>query len=98
MKEITESLLKACASNLMFEMNELEYKSLKSEFEVVIGQINKISLIEGIDEVIPMTFPFNVTHSYLRDDEPKKTLTREEALKNAKDVLGGQIRLPKVVR
>ena len=40
---------------------------------------------------------FNVTTDYLREDVAETPLTKEEVLANAKDVLDGQIKLPKVV-
>ena len=57
-----------------------------------------ISEIEGVDEVEPMTFPFEVTNSYLREDVPTTPLSKEEALKNAKDVIDGEIAIPRVVK
>lgn len=97
MKEINETLLKECANNLMFDMKEEEYQTLLKEFEVVQTQLSKIGEIEGLNEEEPMTFPFDCSTSYLREDIEGKELTKEEALQNAKDVFAGQIRLPKVV-
>lgn len=97
MEKITKEILKKAANNLMFDMTDEEYETLMKEFEVIIQQMEIISSIEGVDEVEPMTFPFEVTNDYLREDVPETPLTREEALKNAKDVVEGQIRLPKVV-
>lgn len=97
MKEITKETLKTAANKLMFDMSEKEYDILLAEFEVLKEQMSFISSIEGIDEVAPMTFPFDASTSYLRDDEPTTPLEVETALKNAKDVVEGQIRLPKVV-
>ena len=97
MEKITKEILKKAANNLMFDMTDEEYETLMKEFEVIIQQMEIISSIEGVDEVEPMTFPFEVTNDYLREDVPETPLSREEALKNAKDVVEGQIRLPKVV-
>ena len=44
-----------------------------------------------------MTFPYEIFNDYLREDVPSDVLTKEEALKNAKNVKDGQIKLPKVV-
>ena len=98
MKEITESLLKECAKNIMIELNDEEFNQLKEDFIMVSDELNKIGKIEGLEDAKPMTFPVDVTISYLREDEPVNKLTRDEALSNAKDILGGQIRLPKVVK
>ena len=75
------------------------HKSFTSleEFDVLLKQMDLINHIEGVDEAIPMTFPFVCVHDFLREDEPYNELTVEEGLKNAADVLDNQIKLPKVV-
>lgn len=99
MKEINDALLKECARNIMFELSDEDLSILKEDFEMVKGELAKIDKIEGLDEATPMTFPFTeVLVDTLREDDPVNLLTRDEALSNAKDVLGGQIRLPKVVK
>jgi aspartyl-tRNA(Asn)/glutamyl-tRNA(Gln) amidotransferase subunit C len=97
MKKVNKETLKIAANKLMFDMSEQEYEILLKEFEVLQEQMSLIASIEGIDEVSPMTFPFEVTTSYLREDVASEPLNRDDALKNAKDVVDGQIRLPKVV-
>ena len=97
MKEINETLLKECAHNLLFDMKEEEYQTLLEEFKIVQSQLAMIGNIEGLNDEEPMTFPFDCSITYLRDDVEGELLTKEEALKNAKDVFAGQIRLPKVV-
>jgi aspartyl-tRNA(Asn)/glutamyl-tRNA(Gln) amidotransferase subunit C len=90
-------ILKKCANNLMFDMSEEQYQLLLKEFEVITKQMELLGEIDGLSEVEPMTFPFDVFTSYLREDIEGECLTKEEVLKNAKDVVDGQIKLPKVV-
>lgn len=97
MKQISEELLSLSAEKLMFEMSDNELKTLYDEFLILIQQMKLIGNIQGVDEVSPMTFPFEVTTSFLREDVAVTPLERDEALKNASDVVDGQIRLPKVV-
>lgn len=97
MKKIDMELLKQSAHNLMFDMKESEYVTLLEEFSVITKQMELISEIPGVDDAEPMTFPFDVVTNYLREDVAGKPLSQEEALKNASDVVDGQIRLPKVV-
>lgn len=97
MIKITKETLKEAAEKLMFTMSESEYQTLLEEFESIIKQMEFISQIDGVDDAVPMTFPFEVTTDFLRDDEPEPPLHRDLVLKNAKDVVDGQIRLPKVV-
>ncbi len=97
MKAITKEVLKDAASRLMFDMSDEQYDTLEKEFEIIIKQMKLIGEIPDVDNVEPMTFPFDVTTDFLREDEVTEPLTKSDALKNAKDVLDGQIKLPKVV-
>lgn len=97
MKEITIAVLKDCASRLMFDMTEEQYETLLGEFSVLREQMETIGKSEGLDDYEPMTFPFDCTTTYLRQDVPEQPLSREEALSNAKSIQDGQIKLPKVV-
>ena len=97
MKEINKQVLKDAAKRLLFDMSEEEYDTLLKEFDVITKQMDLIGQIEGIDDHEPMTFPFPCETSYLREDIPTKPLSKEDALKNAKNKTAGQIKLPKVV-
>lgn len=97
MKKVDKNVLKEAAKKLMFDMKESEYDTLLNEFNFVAHQMELISNIPGVDQAEPMTFPFEASTSFLRDDIPGTPLNREDALKNASNVVEGQIRLPKVV-
>ena len=97
MREINLDLLKQCANNLMFEMKDEEYQTLLNEFDVLLKQMSLIGMINGIDDAQPMTFPFDCANSYLREDVEEETLSKDDVLFNAKEVVDGQIKLPKVV-
>ena len=94
---LTKEKLKNYANKLMFDMNDEEYETLLKEFDVIEKQMDLIGNIDNISEVEPMTFPFDVTTTFLREDVEGVCLTKEEVLRNAKDVVDGQIKLPKVV-
>ena len=94
---LPQEVLKEAANKLLFDMEESEYDTLLDEFDIVLKQMKLIGEVDGIEKAEPMTFPFAVTTSYLREDEVGETLPQEEALKNARDVVDGQVRLPKVV-
>ena len=97
MKPVNKDILKLAADKIMLELDEEEYDSLVNELKDIVLSMEEMACIPGIDDVEPMTFPFNVTTETLREDIPEKPLSKEEALKNARDVSDGQIRLPKVV-
>ncbi|MCH3909322.1 MAG: hypothetical protein LKJ81_03375 [Bacilli bacterium] len=97
MKTITMDVLKDAANRLLFDMDEKEYETLYEEFMILEKQMEKIGKIEGLEHYSPMTFPFDCSTSYLREDVATKPLPREEALKNAGNVQDDEIKLPKVV-
>ena len=98
MKEYNLNVIKDAAKRLLFDMSETEYETLLKEFDIVTKQMNIIGSNKSIDEYEPMTFPFECSTSYLREDVPEEPLSREEALRNSKRKIGGQIKLPKVVQ
>lgn len=97
MVKYDKDLLKKCANNLLFDMSDSQYELLLKEFDILLKQMEVLGSIEGLEKISPMTFPFDVSTSYLREDEPETSITKEEILRNAKDVQDGQIKLPKVV-
>jgi len=97
MKEITMDVLKDAANRLLFTMSEEQYQTLYDEFKILTKQMERIGEIPGVDDAEPMTFPFDCTVTYLREDVAEKPLDRDEALKNAGSVQDHQIKLPKVV-
>ncbi|MCI1245303.1 MAG: Asp-tRNA(Asn)/Glu-tRNA(Gln) amidotransferase GatCAB subunit C [Bacilli bacterium] len=97
MKTITMDVLKDAANRLLFDMSEDEYKTLYEEFRILTKQMETIGKIEGLEEYPPMTFPFDCSTTYLREDVAEKPLPREEALANAGSKQDNQIKLPKVV-
>ena len=97
MKKVNKEVLKEASHKMLFDMSDDEFETLLKEFDIIIKQMEIISSIEGVDEVEPMSFPYPVFATELREDETKETLSREEALKNAGDVVNGMVKLPKVV-
>ena len=97
MKQINEAVLKDASHRLLFDISDEEMKLLLSEFDILVKHFELLKDIENVNEVKPMTFPYEIFNDYLREDVPSDVLTKEEALKNAKNVKDGQIKLPKVV-
>ena len=98
MKDYNIEVLKDAAKRLLFDMSESEYETLLKEFDIVTKQMNIIGSNRLLDDLEPMSFPFECSTSYLREDIPAEPLSREEALRNSKRKIGGQIKLPKVVQ
>ncbi len=98
MKKVSKETLIIATRKLMMEMSDEEYDKLTSDFETITMQMDLIKDIEVVDDVEPMTFPFEVTNDYLRDDVVEETITKEDALKNSKRKKGDYIVLPRVVK
>lgn len=94
---ITKELLKDYANKLMFDMNDDEYETLIKEFDVILKQMDLIENINGIKDVEPMTFPFEIDDVTLRNDSITRTIPTSDAIKNSDSVKGNEIKVPKVV-
>lgn len=94
---VTKEKLQDYAKKLMFDMNDEEYETLLKEFDIILKQMDLIGQIENISSVNPMTFPFVTYEAKLREDKEKESLTVDEVLKNAKQTLNDQVKVPKVV-
>ena len=97
MKAIDMDVLHDAAHRLLFDMSEEEYATLEEEFHILLQQMEFIGKIEGLEKYEPMTFPFDCSVDFLREDEEEEPLSKEEVLRNAGSVKDGQIKLPKVV-
>ena len=98
MKKVSKETLIIATRKLMMEMSDEEYDKLTSDFETITMQMDLIKDIEGVDNVEPMTFPFEVTNDFLRNDVVEEAITKEDALKNSKRKKGDYIVLPRVVK
>lgn len=96
---ITKEKLKEYANKLMFDMNDDEYKTLEEEFDVILKQMALIDNIKDIEEVIPMTFPFDLEldDSYLREDIASNEICFEDMKVNVKEYESNMVKVPKVV-
>lgn len=89
--------LKDLANRLKFDMSEEEYQTLQKEFEIILKQMDLIGQIENVDDIEPMTFPYQVTASWIREDVEQESLELEELMSNIKDRMGNFVKVPKVV-
>ena len=96
---MTRDRLEILAKKLMFEMNDLEYETLEREFEIILKQMDLIDGIKYIDNVVPMTYPFDLEldDSYLRDDISNNEICFDDMKINVKDYENEKIKVPKVV-
>lgn len=96
---ITRDMLEKYAKDLMFEMNEEEYATLEKEFDIILKQMDLIANIENINDIQPMTFPFDLEldDSFLRSDEACNSISFNDMKVNVKDMENDMVKVPKVV-
>ena len=94
---VTKEKLKDYAARLMFDMDDEGYDRTLKEFETIEKHMALIGEIENIENVEPMTFPYEIYHSTLREDVAKDCLTNDEVLANTSEKKANQIKVPKVV-
>ncbi len=94
---ISKEKLNNYAEKLMFRMNDEEYETLIEEFDIIERQMELIGKIDGIKNVKPMTFPYEIEHAKMREDEVTDLLSTKDALINTKNVDKLQVEVPKVV-
>ena len=96
---ITKEKLEVLAKKLMFEMKEEEYNTLLDEFDIILKQMDYIDKIEDIDNVSPMTFPFDLelNDNYLREDISSNEIEFNDMKINVKDYEINKVKVPKVV-
>ena len=92
----TEEMLRKLGRKTMFNLTDEEMKDLVEEYNVFMNHVKVLEEIdtEGVD---PLAFPYEIETTYLRDDSETRVISREDALRNAKEVKDNQIKVPKVV-
>lgn len=95
---MNKEYLKKYAKNLEFDMEDSEYDTLVSEFDILLfKQMDLLGNIKDISKYEPLDFPFPLEDAFLREDNVNMSLSKEDALCNAKDVQDGCVKSPKVV-
>lgn len=78
------------------KFNEEEKIKLQGEMNEVLGYIDTINQIPGLDDVKPLE-NINDTENVFREDVSEVCLTKEEALKNAPEKTENFFKVPKVL-
>ena len=93
--KITEELIDHIAHLARLEFQGEDKISIKKDMERMIEFVDKLSEVDttNVEPLIFMSEEIN----RLREDEPKVTVTHEEALKNAPKKDSDYFRIPKVL-
>ena len=89
--------IKKLARDILLELNDREAEDIAAEFEK-LGRM--LSIFEEIDTegLRALVYPFDNETEYLRDDIPKRPLSKDEVLANAGKKTEDYVSVPRVLR
>ena len=94
----TEEMIDDYANKLLIGLTDDERKMIKEEFADIEKNMELINQIDGIKEVEPLSYPFEMILDDLRSDmDEDETIDIQELLRNAGSVEGREVEVPKVV-
>jgi aspartyl-tRNA(Asn)/glutamyl-tRNA(Gln) amidotransferase subunit C len=76
------------------EIPEAEIATLQEELGAILEAVGKVAELD-LSDVEPTSHPLDLVNT-LDEDEPRPSLTREEALANAPEAREGAFRVPSV--
>jgi aspartyl-tRNA(Asn)/glutamyl-tRNA(Gln) amidotransferase subunit C len=94
-KHFNIDTIKHLADLSQVELSENEQVKLSLELNVIIDAVSKVSELD-LSNVAPLNNPIELENVY-RDDEIKKGLSTEEALKNAPEQQDNQFKTSKIL-
>lgn len=97
MEHLSREKVKQLALNCMFNLTDEEADLISQEFDVLMGQMTLLDKIDT-DNVETMDYPFELAHTYLRQDDEIINLSVEATLSNGPLVEDNFFVVPKVVK
>jgi aspartyl-tRNA(Asn)/glutamyl-tRNA(Gln) amidotransferase subunit C len=76
------------------EIPEAELDAVRDQLGAILDAVGKVSELD-LSDVEPMTHPLDLANQWA-EDEPRPSLSREDALANAPDPSDGAFRVPAV--
>lgn len=94
--EVNDLLIDNLAKLSHLSFSDQERKEIKADLQEMISFIEKLNEVntEGVTPLLHMSSNVNI----LRDDIVQRSVSREEALKNAPDTDGTFFKVPKVIK
>ncbi len=97
MSKFTKEMVADYANKLLIGLTEDENTAVLNEFDVIDHNMELITKIPHIEEVVPMTHTLDDFSFTLREDIPKDSPSIEELLQNCDNYEGREVVVPKVV-
>ncbi len=96
-EDFSEETLEHISKLALLDLSEEEKNKLAKELGNILNYFKKLNDLDTSD-VKPMTHPIEGLKNVFREDIPWKSLSNEEALKNAKNTKDGYFKASKVVK
>ncbi len=98
MSNFTEEMIDDYANKLLIGLSNEERKMIQEEFDDIEKSMELINNIDGIKDVEPLSYPFEMELTDLRsDDEVDEEIPIDILLRNAGKTDGREVEVPKVV-
>ena len=85
------------AEDILIGLSDEEIATLLSDFTKIKADMENISSIPNIENVSPMSHPYDLYLAKICSDEDEKSLSTDEVLANCDNINGTCIEVPKVV-
>ena len=96
-EEISEDTLEYISKLALLDLKEEEKSKLVKQLSEILVYFNKLNDLDT-ENIQPMTHPIEGLQNVFREDIPKKSLSNEEALKNAEHKKDGFFKAPKILK
>lgn len=97
MSKFTKEMINDYADKLLIGLSDEENEMVLKEFDKIDEDLNLVSQIEGIENVLPMTHCLDDFEYVLRDDVIIPSPSISELLQNSDVIEDREIVVPKVV-
>ena len=98
MSNFSKEKIDKFANDLLIGLTEEERDMIQQEFDDIEASMELITKIDGIKDVEPQSYPFDMEMADLRDDEVEgEEIPIDVLLRNAGSVEGREVEVPKVV-
>ncbi len=96
-EDFSEETLEHISKLALLDLSEEEKSKLAKELGDILNYFKKLNDLDTTD-VKPMTHPIGGLKNVFREDIPWKSLSNEEALKNAKHTKDGYFKASRVLK
>ena len=96
-EEFTKETIEYISKLALINLSEEEKEKFAKQLGEIIAYFKKLNDIDT-SEIEPMTHPIEGLKNVFREDIPWKSLTNEEALKNAEHKKDGFFKAPRILK